>query len=295
MPDVLIRHYEVLLVFLLLAMAEWLWRRHGTDRGYDLKAATASVGVAIGQLALKPLSGALLAGAFTGLHALAPIALPIDDWRVWAVGFVAVEFSYYWFHRFSHTVNWLWATHAVHHSASEMTLPAAIRLGWTGPLSGGWLFFVPLIVLGFPPVMIAALLGANLIFQYGLHTEAVGRLWRPIEYVFNTPSHHRTHHSSDAAYLDCNFGGVLIGFDRLFGTFRAEPADRQLTYGLTIPLTSYNPVRIAMQQWLIMARAWSAASDWHSRFRILFGTPAELDTLGHAPPKACVAAGQLSV
>lgn len=284
MPEILTRRPEVMLVFLLLAMIEWGWRRFGVGRDYNVRAAAASIGVAAGQFVLKPLMGAVLTGIFTGLHALAPIKLQIDDVRVWVAAFVLVEFTYYWFHRLSHTVNWLWATHAVHHSANEMTLPAAVRLGWTGPLSGGWLFFVPLVVAGFPPIMVLGLLGASLIYQFGLHTEAIGKLWGPIEFVLNTPSHHRTHHASDVAYLDCNFGGVLILFDRLFGSFQEEPEDRKLTYGLTTPVTSHNPIMIALHQWMIMARAWAGSSDWHTRLRILFGKPSELDRLRHVPP-----------
>lgn len=139
--------------------------------------------------------------------------------------------AYYWFHRFSHTVRWLWATHAVYHSASEFTLPAAVRLGWTGLFSLGWLIYLPLILTGFPPLMVATLLAANLLYQYTLHTEAIDRLG-PLELVLNTPSHHRAHHASDVPFLDCNFGGMLIIYDRLFGTFRRESDGGGLTYGL---------------------------------------------------------------
>ncbi len=276
MPEVLNRHPAVLLLFLALALVEYGWRTRWAGRGYDRSAAAASLGVALGQMLLKPLSAGIIGAAFIAAHALAPVKLPISDWRVWIAGFFAVEFAYYWLHRWSHTVNWLWATHAVHHSANEMTLPAAIRLGWTGALSGGWLVFVPLILIGFPPFVVATLLGVNLLFQFTLHTEAIGKLgW--LEHVFNTPSRHRAHHSADTPFLDCNFGGVLIIFDTLFGTLRTEPDGGGLRYGLVKPIRSNNPFRIAFYQWRAMLTALAQATSWRRRFETLFGRPDSLD------------------
>ena len=277
MPEIIARNPQILLFFLTLAVIEWVWRAKIAQRGYDVGAGAASLGVAIGQFAIKPLTAGFVTAIYSTGYALAPVKLPFGDWRIWALAFVAVEFAYYWFHRWSHTVNWMWATHAVHHSANEMTLPAAIRLGWTGTLSGGWLVFLPLVLIGFAPAMVVTLLAANLIYQYGLHTEVVGRLWRPIEWLFNTPSHHRAHHASDAAFLDCNFGGVLIVFDRLFGSFREEPVSGGLRYGLTTPIVSCNPLRIAFHQWFVMARAFAAAQSWGRRAEVLFGRPDALD------------------
>ncbi|MBI1361219.1 MAG: sterol desaturase family protein [Alphaproteobacteria bacterium] len=237
-----------LAIVVLLVVAEWLWRTRIARRGYDVGAAAASLGVAVGSILLKPLTAGVTAAVFSAASGLAPIHLPIDDWRVWAAGFVLVEFVYYWFHRWSHTVRWLWASHSVHHSPSEFTLPAAIRLGWTGVLSGGWLLFVPLVIAGFPPVVIAALLAFNLSYQFFLHTEAVGRLG-PLEQVLNTPSHHRVHHASNLEYLDRNFGGVLIVFDRLFGTFSEEHPETSPRYGLVHPNPSKNPITISLAEW----------------------------------------------
>ncbi|MDE8651255.1 sterol desaturase family protein [Novosphingobium album (ex Liu et al. 2023)] len=265
------RHPWILGVMLLLAAAEYLWhrRRGGT---YDARSAAASLGVAVGQFAIRPLTAIMLAAIFGWLAGLAPVSLPADDWRTWAAGFLAVEFAYYWFHRASHRVRWLWATHAVHHSSSQIVLPSAIRLGWTEFVSLGWIFFAALILIGFPPLVVAVLLGLNLIYQFPLHTEAVGRLG-PLERVLNTPSHHRAHHSSEADYLDCNFGGVLIVFDRLFGTFRAEPAQGGLRYGLVHGLESANPVRIACHEWLRLFRDMRAAAGISARLRVALGRP----------------------
>lgn len=237
-----------------------------------MHASLGSIGVAIGGGLIKPLTAGIIGVTFAFAYQVAPVQFRADDWRVWVLGFFAVEFAYYWFHRWSYGINWLWASHAVYHSANEMTLPATIRLGWTG----GWLVFVPLVLIGFSPIVVGGLLAANLLFQYSLHTEAIGKQGS-VEYLFNTPSHHRAHHASGERWLDCNFGGVLIVFDRIFGTFVPEPDGGGLTYGLVKPLTSNNPFRIAFRQWGIMFRELSSARSSERRLTILFGRPASLD------------------
>jgi sterol desaturase/sphingolipid hydroxylase (fatty acid hydroxylase superfamily) len=275
MQEVLTRYPAVLAAMIVLSLAELIWATKFAKRGYDLRASAASIGIAVGQALLKPLSAGLIIGVYSWVHARALWTLPMDDPRSWVIGFFALEFAYYWFHRWSHKVNLLWATHAVHHSANELTLPASIRLGWTGIVSGGWLIFAPLALLGMPPAMIGILLALNLLYQFGLHTEAIRKLG-PIEWIFNTPSHHRAHHACDEPWLDCNFGGVLIIFDRWFGTFVPEPDEGGLRYGLTDPIQSYNPFVIALRQWGIMARAFFSSSSWPRRIEIMFGAPAAL-------------------
>jgi sterol desaturase/sphingolipid hydroxylase (fatty acid hydroxylase superfamily) len=180
-------------------------------------------------------------------------------------------------------VRWFWATHAVHHSPNELTLAAALRLGWTGKLSGSAIFFVPLVWLGFPPFAVLATLGANLLYQFWLHAPWMPRLG-PLEWVFNTPTHHKVHHASNPEYLDCNYGGVLIVFDRLFGSFVALRADVPPRYGLSTPLVSHNPVRIALHAWLALAQDLRAASGTRARLRLLFGPPGSVPL--HSNPEA---------
>jgi sterol desaturase/sphingolipid hydroxylase (fatty acid hydroxylase superfamily) len=250
------------LVFVALGFAEYIWRKNAASRGYDRGEVMASLGIALGQIAIKPLSGIVILGVMSLFGRITPWQFPVDDWRTWMAGFVVLEFTYYWF----------WATHAVHHSATQMVLPAAIRLGWTGVISGGWLFFAALVLLGFPPIVVATLNGINLAYQYGLHTEAVRRLG-PLEWVFNTPSHHRAHHSREAEWLDCNFGGILIIFDRLFGTFVAEPMDRKLEYGLVHGEKSNNPFRIAFCEWRRLFTDLRREKQWQVRWQIISGPP----------------------
>lgn len=272
---------------LALMFIEMVWRTRVMHRGYDFAGAAASLGVLAGNLLASGLAAALIiAPVFALCWSLAPAPLPIDDGRVWAIGFFAVDFMYYWEHRASHMVRWLWATHAVHHTPETLALPSAVRLGWTGALSGGWLFFAPLILVGFPPLMIATLIALNLRYQFWLHTELVGKLG-PLEWIFNTPSHHRVHHASNEAYLDRNFGGILIIFDRLFGTFAQERADIDIRYGLTTPLRSNNPIVIALHEWVRLARDVAASKSVSELTMALIGRPgarARLRCEGVAPP-----------
>ena len=146
--------------------------------------------------------------------------------NVWSVLllFVGLEFFYYWYHRTSHTSRWFWAAHSVHHSPNQLNLAAAYRLGWFGKFTGTSLFFTPLVVLGFTPTVVLSALFLNLLYQFWLHADWIPRLgW--LEYVLNTPSSHRVHHARNPEYLDANYGGVLIVFDRLFGSYVAERAD----------------------------------------------------------------------
>lgn len=270
------------LVVALFALAEFAWRRR-SGRGYDLGSLGASLAVMVGQFVSKLITGGVVTAAMFAVFSLAPLQWAMDDWRTWATGFLVLEFFYYWQHRFSHTIRWLWTSHAVHHSPNEFTLPAAVRLGWTGTISGAWVVLLPMALMGFHPVVIATLLATNLRYQYFLHTEAVGKLG-PLEWVFNTPSHHRVHHGSNPGYLDTNFGGVLIVFDRLFGTFAEEREDEPVRYGLTAPVTSNNPFVIAFHEWANLWRDLKQARSVQGAWRALFGRPsAPLSSLPSAP------------
>jgi sterol desaturase/sphingolipid hydroxylase (fatty acid hydroxylase superfamily) len=219
---------------------------------------------------LLPFSLAMPVIGWAWQHRLATI--PLNGWVAFALLFVGQEFCYYWFHRCSHRIRWFWATHAVHHSPNELSLSAAYRFGWTGRASGTALFYTPLIWLGFPPQAVFATLSLNLLYQFWLHTTWTPKLgW--LEYVLNTPSHHRVHHASNPEYLDANYGGVLIVFDRLFGTLAVERDDTPCRYGLVKPLTSNNPVVIAFHEWLALARDVWQARTWGERLKFVFGPP----------------------
>ena len=258
----------------VIILAEYIWRRR-RKKSYDGKAVLATIGVAAGQIVTRLAFASVIAYALLTVHAVAPLQFGLDDWRTWVFGFLAVEFAYYWQHRFSHTIRWFWASHAVHHSPNEIVLPIAFRLSWTAGISGVWIFLLPVALVGFHPLVIGTLLIINLRYQFFLHTEYVGRLG-PIEWVLNTPSHHRVHHASNACYLDKNFGGILIVFDRLFGTFAAERKDVEIVYGLTSPLRSNNPVMIAFHEWLNLLQDLKASSSLLEICGALFGKPRQI-------------------
>ncbi|MBZ2169213.1 sterol desaturase family protein [Marinobacter sp. F4216] len=154
--------------------------------------------------------------------------------------FIGVEFCFYWMHRTSHRVRWFWAAHIVHHSSERMNFSTAMRQNATNIFNGNWLFYLPLALLGFNPVWIGVAYALSLVYQFFIHTTLVGQLPGWIELIFNTPSHHRVHHGRNRGYIDRNFGGVLIIWDRLFGTFTAEDSQEPPTYGVTTPPPSNN-------------------------------------------------------
>ena len=184
-------------------------------------------------------------------HQLPRIAL--DSWSSALLLFFTLEFCYYWLHRAGHRVRWFWGNHAVHHSPNQLNLSASLRIGAFGKLTGNIVFLLPLVWLGFDLRLVLSALTLNLLYQFWIHATWIPRLgW--LEYLLNTPSAHRVHHAANTEYLDANYGGVLIIFDRLFGTYRAERNELPCRYGLVQPLISYNPFYVELAQWISLAR-----------------------------------------
>jgi len=242
------------------------------SRGYDWGESLASLAVAVGRrlLDVLPLAIAMPGGYWLYEHRL--VSPPLDAWWSWVLLGLGLEFCYYWFHRAAHRVRWFWASHAVHHSPNAFNLSAAYRLSWTGRISGALLFFLPLCWLGFPPHAIAAAYALNLLYQFWIHAEWIPKLG-PLEGWLNTPSAHRVHHAADVEYLDANYGGVLLVFDRLFGTYVAERDDLKPRYGLVVPLRTRNPFRIAFFQWVALVRDLRRARSAREVLGYLFGPP----------------------
>lgn len=255
---------------ILLILTEALWLRLHNKPGYDWRETATSTALLGGQVVARLLSAGLVTPLMLWVYQHRLFTLNLDDWATIAGLFFGAEFLYYGFHRASHRLRWLWASHHVHHSATRLNFSAAYRLGWTQALSGGWLFFVPIIWLGYYPATVMACLAFNLGFQFFLHTETIGRLG-PLEWIFNTPSHHRVHHATNPELLDRNFGGVLILFDRLFGTYAEEPDGQALHYGLAGASLSFNPVRIALGEWMRLLRDVLHAKNLREAWRASFG------------------------
>jgi sterol desaturase/sphingolipid hydroxylase (fatty acid hydroxylase superfamily) len=272
MPQV---RFALLLLPLILALAaleggylQFIRRQH-----YDWRAYLASTGDALARIVINRFVGF---GVATGLFALVAqhrvTDISMHSWWAWPALIVAQDLCYYWLHRADHRVRWLWATHAVHHSSNAYNFSAAYRLGWTSGLSGGALFFAPLVWAGFPLQAVLAAVALNLLYQFWLHTELVPRLG-PLEWIFNTPRHHRLHHASNPEYIDRNFGGVLIVFDRLFGTYARDIEGVRCRFGLVKPLKAYNPARIALHEWINLGRDVRRAGGWRAATRALLGPP----------------------
>ena len=185
--------------------------------GYDVRDTATSLSMGLGNLVIN-LGWKLVVLVDLHGHLRAdPAAVPSDAWWAWVLLFFADDLAYYWFHRVSHEVRVFWASHVVHHSSQHYNLSTALRQTWV-PMTY-FPFWLPLALIGIPPWMIILEQSISLVYQFGIHTERVGRLWRPLEFVFNTPSHHRVHHGANEQYLDRNYGGILIIWDRLFGSF----------------------------------------------------------------------------
>jgi len=263
-------------IFLLIALAfitmEFILARHLRREVHDAAETASSLVIALGNALIRATLAGVMAVPFVFVYEHRLFDIPLDN--LWALLglFLGLEFFYYWMHRTSHTVRWLWATHSVHHSPTKLNFTAGIRLGWTGLISGNFLFFLPLVWLGFHPLSVIAMLALNLFYQFFLHTELVPRLG-PMEWVFNTPRHHSVHHASNGSCLDKNFGGILIIYDRLFGTFAMPPEDEPLHYGLTEPLKSQNPFHVVFREWMRMAGDLRRVRRPRDVWRTLFGAP----------------------
>ncbi|MFF8789717.1 sterol desaturase family protein [Streptomyces sp. NPDC015125] len=263
--------------FLLLMAVEFI----GYHREKEPKADRAGVSVrdtatslsiyAIGQLT-KPLNHVIQLPVVVIAAAFAPHTLSSSDWRVWVAALVLADLAYYAQHRMDHRIRLLWAGHSVHHSSRHFNLSTAVRLPWLIP--GSFLTAVvdvPLALIGIPAWMIFLAHSIVLLFQYPIHTERVDRLPRPIEFVFNTPSHHRVHHGANNPYLDKNYGGILIVWDRMFGSY-AEEAET-VRYGLTTNINTHNPLKANYHEFAGMVRDIRRARTWRGRAGYLFGPP----------------------
>ena len=262
--------------FLVFLALEGLSYRHlsreqvqGEHRGY--LAADARTSLLMGVLSLV-FTGATRIAAFflyLALYDMTPLRLDSHRWTTWVVAIVGVDLLWYAYHRASHRVRLLWAGHQVHHNSRYFNYATALRQKWNP-----WfelLAWTPLPLLGLPPWMIYTGFSINLIYQFWVHTERIPKLWRPFEFVFNTPSHHRVHHASDRQYLDRNYGGILIIWDRLFGTFAEETA--RPTYGLTRNIDGYHLLTLQYYEYGAIWRDLRRARSWRERMGYLFAPP----------------------
>jgi sterol desaturase/sphingolipid hydroxylase (fatty acid hydroxylase superfamily) len=220
---------------------------------YEMRDSLATMMVSVGSIYLWGVLGWLFFGGVLFAYAHRLFNIPFT-WWTFAIAFVLEDCRYYWWHRISHRSRWFWASHVVHHSSQHYNLSVNLRQSWTSQFSGLTLLGVPLAWLGFHPSTIALAFSLNLLYQFWIHTEAIDRMPRWFEALLNTPSHHRVHHASNPRYLDANYAGVFMIWDRLFGTFVAEDRQEPARYGLVKNLTTFNPVRIATHEYVAIAK-----------------------------------------
>jgi sterol desaturase/sphingolipid hydroxylase (fatty acid hydroxylase superfamily) len=259
----------VLFMALEIAALRYLDDEERQTRGYERQDTRTNIWMGLGSLVVNGGARIVALLGYAALYVLTPLRLDTHQWYTWVGAILVVDLLFYAEHRAAHRVRLLWAAHQAHHSSQRFNLSTAVRQKW----NPWWelLVWTPLPLLGMPPWMIFTTFSVNLIFQFFVHTEQIDRLWAPVEFVFNTPSHHRVHHASDPEYLDKNFAGMFIVWDRLFGTFRAET--HRPTYGLTHNVETFNPFRLQYYLYGDIWRDVRQARTWRDRFGYAFGPP----------------------
>jgi sterol desaturase/sphingolipid hydroxylase (fatty acid hydroxylase superfamily) len=277
--------YYAIPFFVMLLIAEYASYRHldhDHDEeehdlvGYELRDTGTSLAMGLGNVTINVLWKLVVVAAYAALYELTPLRLDPANPLTWIALFFADDLAYYWFHRVSHESRVFWASHVVHHSSQHYNLSTALRQTWV-PMTY-FPFWLPLPLLGFPVWMVLLAQAWSLIYQFWIHTERITRLPAWVERTFNTPSHHRVHHGSNHQYLDKNYGGILIVWDRLFGTW--EPESERVRYGLTKQLETFHPVRVAFHEYIALARDVRAARGVRTRLQVLLRGP------GWKPPAA---------
>jgi len=258
-------------VFVLLIVLEMLWARRRAPTAYEPHDTFVSLALGLGSTIAGLLTAGVVLAAAMWLYDHRVATMPWA-WWTWLAAFVLDDFNYYWAHRTGHRVRWFWASHVNHHSSQHYNLSTALRQSWTGFFALAFVFRIWPAFVGFPPAMLATVAGINLIYQFWIHTEAIGRMPRWFEAVFNTPSHHRVHHATNPLYLDRNYAGVFMLWDRLFRSFERERDDVAIDYGLVRQLGSFNVVWAAFHEWAGIAKdLWRA--PWRAKLGYLVMPP----------------------
>lgn len=245
-------------VFVVLVVIEMLWARRVAPEKFEPRDMAVSLGLGFGSTIATALFAGIVLAAMDWLYLHRVITLG-TAWWAWVACLVLDDFNYYWAHRTGHRVRWFWASHVNHHTSQHYNLTTALRQTWTGFFALSFVFRIWPVLLGFHPAMLITVGGINLVYQFWIHTEAVRRLPRWFEAVFNTPSHHRVHHGTNPLYLDRNYAGILIVWDRLFGTFQPERDDQPVRYGIVRQLGTFNLWWNAFHEWAgLIQDVWSA-------------------------------------
>lgn len=263
----------VIPIFLLSIGIEYWFSRQQYPELYQKKDFWVSISMGVLASIVEFLPKALAFMAFWYLHEHSPLRDVIQrQWWAWGLLFLLDDFTYYWFHRLNHEVRLFWAGHVPHHSSIHYNLGTALRQG-VGERLHKFIFWLWLAALGFDPLMIFTMISVSLLYQFFIHTEMVDRMPAWFEAVFNTPSHHRVHHASNIVYLDCNHAGILIIWDKLFGTFSEEKPNEKPVYGLTTNIKTYQPARVATHEYGAIWKDMSKTSKLTEKLKYVFYAP----------------------
>ena len=234
-------------------LIEFLVSMKINHKTYTTKDFITSISMGLGNVAIDLVSKVLVFGIFFYVYDhFRFFTIPLAWWSFVLIFFLE-DFSYYWFHRKSHEIRFFWASHVVHHSSTHYNLSTALRQTWTGGFFS-FIFWLWLPLLGFHPNMLIFQMSISLLYQYWIHTELIVKMPKWFEYIMNTPSHHRVHHGSNPIYLDRNHAGILVIWDRIFGTFQPELIAEKVKYGLVSDIDTHNPVKVAFIEWIAMFR-----------------------------------------
>ncbi|RZS95482.1 sterol desaturase family protein [Cecembia calidifontis] len=254
-----------------LVVLEWYLSYKEKKDFYDGKDTVAATVIGLVNVAMSAGLKVVTFGVILFFYNLVPWSFP-NTWWAYVLCLLWLDFWRYWAHRIAHENRFWWATHVTHHNSEKYNWSVSFRLSWTQHIK--IIFFIPVALAGFHPVMFFIVHQIAVLYQFWIHTEYIDKLPRPIEYIFTTPSHHRVHHASNEKYLDKNYGSTFIIWDRLFGTFM--PEEERPAYGLTKQVNSYNPVTLNFHEWVDIFKDVKNSNSLKEAYAMVFTRPSEL-------------------
>ncbi|MBO6816418.1 MAG: sterol desaturase family protein [Rhizobiaceae bacterium] len=257
----------------LILVELFVLRRLRRGAGFETRDTMTSLFMGVGNVVSGLLFGFVAYGVLVWFYEYRLFTIGFE-WYWILTCFLIDDLRYYVYHRIAHRCRWVWAEHVIHHSSQHYNLSTALRQSWTGIFTGMFVLRIPLVLAGFHPALIVFVGGINLLYQFWIHTETIGKMPRWFEFIMNTPSHHRVHHATNPRYLDANYAGTLIIWDRMFGTFVEELESDLPRYGLVRNIGTFNPFRVAFHEWVDMFRdAIRPGLNPGQRFGYLFRPP----------------------
>ncbi|QSE98121.1 sterol desaturase family protein [Fulvivirga lutea] len=269
LPNIIL--YAAPVMFILVGL-EWYFSYKRKQNFYDAKDTLAATTIGLVNVAISAAIKVVTFSIILYFYNVVPWSIPATWWS-FILCLIWIDFWRYWAHRIAHENRFWWATHVTHHNSEKYNWSVSFRLGWTQHIK--IVFFIPVVLVGFHPVVFFICHQIEVLYQFWIHTEYIRKLPRPIEYVFTTPSHHRVHHARNEKYLDKNYGSTFIIWDRLFGTF--QPEEEQADYGITKPVNSYNPITLCFHEWADIVKDVRNSRSLKEAYTMVFARPSKLE------------------